>query len=105
MNRPLPNGVYSAIVEARSREVASPAEEITYTVAVNVGSGPVRFPLVSPHPAKRWTNKMPLGPDGEIPMLYPFEIGEPVILHIQGTATRRQIFIGEGEVPAFGGCP
>lgn len=105
MTRSIPNGVYSGIVTVRSSEQPAPADQLTYTVVVNTDGGPVPFPGVSPHPSKRWSNYMPVGPDDEVPDLYPFKIGEPVILHVQGTATQRQISIGEGEVPAFGGCP
>lgn len=105
MTQQLPNGVYSAIVTERSVDVPSPADAITYTVKVNMESGSVPFPGVSPHPSKRWTSYMPVDVNGELPNLNPFPIGTPVILHVQRLGeSRAQVFIGEGEVPAFGGC-
>lgn len=104
-SRQLQSGVYSATIEASSVTEPSPAAAITYTVAVNIDGGVVRFEGVSPHPSKRWSNRMPVGPNGEVPDLYPFEEGEPVILHVQVVGQKRILTIGEGEVPAFGGCP
>jgi hypothetical protein len=104
-SKQLQSGVYTAMIEASSVAVPSVAEDITYTVAVNVAGGVVRFEGVSPHPSKRWTTYMPLGPNGEVPRLNPFPLGAPVVLHVQVVGQKRIMTIGEGEVPAFGGCP
>jgi len=104
-SKQLQSGVYSGTIEASSVSEPSPAAAITYTVAVNVDGGVVRFAGVSPHPTKRWANFMPVGANGELPDLYPFPVGSPVILHVQVVGQKRILTIGEGEVPAFGGCP
>lgn len=99
-------GVYTAWIVSASVAGPAPAAEITYTVAVNTPDGRVEFDGVSPHPSKRWTNFMPVGPNGEIPELYPFPDGSPVLLHVVAESENKtRMWIGEGEVPAFGGCP
>lgn len=101
----LQSGIYTGYILASSVSLPSPADAITYTVAVNVEGGTVEFENVAPQEAARWSSYIPVGPNGEVPMLYPFPIGHRVPLHIERLGDTLTIYIDRGEVPAFGGCP
>lgn len=98
----LQTGVYTARIIARSVGVPSPADAITYTVGVNIGSGVVEFQDVSPQDSARWSSYMPT--IGDPPKLIPFKIGRLVTLHVQVTGAQTQMFIGDAEIPEFDGC-
>lgn len=99
------SGVYSGLILSSSVSVPSEAQAITYTVSINVGSGAVTFSGVSPQPNVRWTEYMPVGSGGEVPLLNPFPPGHRVPLHIERRGATLLIWIDRGEIPAFGGCP
>jgi|OM-RGC.v1.029971767 hypothetical protein len=98
------SGLYTGIVSESSRSEPAPADEITYTVAINLAGGTIYLENVKPQEAARWSSYMPADPGGELPFLNPFPPGHRVPLHIERQGDTLTVFIDRGEVPAFGGC-
>lgn len=90
-------GRYTGIVKARSS--GTPGRDHTYTVAIQIpGGSEVEFQGVSPYPAKRLTRQDPTLE------LIPFEIDEPVDIHLMGSSDDLRVIIGEAEQPYLGPC-
>ena len=100
----IPSGLYTGIIQTSSRSVPSPADEITYAVAINVSNGTVVLENVTPQRDARWSSYIPVGPNGELPNLYPFPPGHRVPIHVERQGDTLTVFIDRGEIPAFGGC-
>jgi len=96
------SGVYSATVVSRSVNVPSPADAITYGVAVRIDGQTVEFNGVKPQASARWSYYIP--DDGEVVNLVPFEIGRIVTLHLFVQGTTKRMYIGDAEFPEFKGC-
>lgn len=90
-------GLYTAIVKARSG--SEPARDHTYTVGIQIpGGSEIVFEGVAPDPRKRLTRQ------DETLDLVPFELGEPLIVHVLGSYASMTAIIGEGEQPHLGPC-
>jgi hypothetical protein len=98
-------GLYTGIIVGRSVDVPSPADQVSYTVAININNSSVSLPDVVPQRGARWTEYMPLGPDGEQPNINPFPLGHRVPIHFDRQGDDFILYIDRGELPAFGGCP
>lgn len=96
--------VYTGLIVASTRSLPAPAEEISYTVSINIETGSVSFEGVIPQKGARWSEYIPEGPDGEVPKLYPFKPGHRVPCHIERAGSTITLWIDRGEVPTFGGC-
>jgi len=101
----LQSGVYTAIIVARSVEDPSPADQVSYTIDINVEGGTVSFSNVRSQQGSRWTDYMPVDPEDEIPNVFPFPLGHRVAVHVERLGDQFNLFIDRGEVPEFGGCP
>jgi hypothetical protein len=97
--------VHTALITARSVEVPSPADQVFYTISINVEGGSVSFENVQSQPGSRWTDYMPTNPSDELPNVFPFPLGHRVPVHIERRGDEFKLFIDRGEVPEFGGCP
>lgn len=99
-----PGVTYSGTVIASTRTEPAPADEVSYTISINVEGGQLTLEGVVPQRGDRWTDYMPVGDDGEVPQVYPFPPGHRVPIHIDRQGDEFIMIIGKGEVPAFGGC-
>lgn len=98
------SGLYTGYILARSVDVPSPADDIKYTVGINIASGVIEFENVVPQDDARWSSYMPADMGGELPFLNPFPVGHRVPLHIERQGETLTVYIDRGEIPAFGGC-
>lgn len=100
----LQSGMHSGMVLSSTVSVPSPADAIAYTIGINVENGTVVLENVTPQRDARWSSYMPVGPNGELPNLYPFPPGHRVPIHVERQGDTLTVFIDRGEIPAFGGC-
>lgn len=99
-------GLYTAIIVGRTATAPAPADEVSYTIAINVEGGSITFDSVKSQTGARWTDYMePTGPDDDtIPRIHPFPLGHRVPVHFDRQGDEIILFIDRGEVPEFGGC-
>lgn len=98
MNRAnLESGLHSATIVARSVDVPSIAEDITYTISL-IGFDAVEFEGVKPQVSARWSSVDPTL------KLIPFEIGRTVSVHVIRQDISIDMHIETAEIPSFGPC-
>lgn len=98
--------VITGQIVSSTASAPSVPESVSYTVSMNLEDGPVQLAGVAPQRYSRWTSYMPLGDDGEEPLLNPFPPGHKVMVHVERRGDGSiSLIIADGEVPAFGGCP
>lgn len=91
------NGVYSAIVKARSSE--EPGQNFSYTVVIDTEAGEIEMEGVATDPDRRWTTVFPTL------NLVPFRVNALVEVHMRGPAHSQEVFITTPELPDAGPCP
>ncbi len=92
------SGVFVGIITARSREVASPADQLFYTVEVHHDGGVTTLENMVPQEAARWSTGLDVD-------LVPFEIGQRVSVGVTRLGSREYTDILSVERPDGGDCP